>query len=77
MRAEMEAAAQEGLDMADRLIAVLDGVDGEVGDEPGGDDEPSLGAPEGHTSQVVWLRGTGRDLELDRQASEWESLGAP
>ena len=67
LRAEIEAAAQAALDHADALIAILDRMDGEADDEDSADGEPSLGAPEGHASQVVWLRGTGRDLELDRQ----------
>lgn len=63
LRAEIEEAAQAALDQADRLIALLDGLDGNTDDEDGGDAEPSLGAPEGHDSQVVWLRGSDRDLE--------------
>ena len=57
LRAEIEHAAQAALDQADRLIALLDGMDGES------DAEPSLAALEGHDSQVVWLRGSDRDLE--------------
>lgn len=53
VRAEIEEAAQFDLDTADRLIAILDGMDGEPDDEPVGDEEPSLGAPEVHASQVV------------------------
>lgn len=63
LRAEIEAAAQAALDHADALIAILDRLDGEPDDEDGADAEPSLGAPEGHASQVVWLRGPDRDLE--------------
>ncbi|MFJ7441270.1 hypothetical protein ACIQW5_26910 [Methylorubrum thiocyanatum] len=63
LRAEIEAAAQAALDQADRLIALLDGLDGNTDDKDGADDEPALGAPEGHDSQVVWLRGSDRDLE--------------
>ena len=60
--------AQDGfglacLDTAERLIGILDRMDGNPDDEDGGDAEPSLGAPEGHDSQVIWLRGTDRDLE--------------
>lgn len=40
-------------------------MDGEPDAEAGGDDEPSFGALEGHDCQVVWLRGTTRDLEFD------------
>lgn len=63
LRLELEQAAQAALDQADRLIALLDRMDGEPDDEDGGDAEPSLAAPEGHDSQVVWLRGSDRDLE--------------
>lgn len=63
LRLELEQAAQAALDQADRLIALLDRMDGETDDEDGGDAEPSLGAPEGHESQIVWLRGSDRDLE--------------
>jgi hypothetical protein len=63
MRRQIEDAAQAALDTADRLIAILDQMDGNSDDEDGGDAEPSLGAPEGHASQITWLRGTDRDLE--------------
>lgn len=63
LRLELEQAAQAALDQADRLIALLDRMDREADDEDGGDAEPSLGAPEGHESQIVWLPGTDRGLE--------------
>lgn len=63
LRAEIEQAAQAALDQADRLIALLDSLDGNSDDEDGGDAEPSLGAPEGHASQIIWFRGADRDLE--------------
>jgi hypothetical protein len=44
-------------------VAALDIIDGDPDLEDGSDVEPSLGAPEGHASQVVWLRGGDRDLE--------------
>ena len=62
-REQIEVAAQAALDTADKLIAILDQMDGNPDDEDGGDDEPSLGSPEGHVSQLVWLRGGDRDLE--------------
>lgn len=65
VRAQIEEAAQAALDTADRLIALLDRMDGDTDDEDGGDTEPSLGAPEGHASQVVWLRGSDLDHEQD------------
>lgn len=64
LRAEIEAAAQAALDHADAPIAILDRLDGEPDDEDGADAEPTLGAPEGHASQVVWLRGSDRDDEM-------------
>lgn len=64
IRAQIEAAAQSALDTAERLIAILNQMDGDPDEEEGGDAEPSLGAPEGHVSQLPWLRGTTRDLEL-------------
>jgi len=66
-RALIERAAQAALDTADSLIALLDAMEGDPDAEDGGDTEPSLAAPEGQASQVVWLRGTDRDLELDHQ----------
>ena len=66
-REDLEEAAHAALDCADRLIAILDRLDGDPDLEPGGDDEPSLGAPEEHGNNIVWFRGTARDLELDSQ----------
>ena len=57
VRRQIEEAAQGALDTADQLIALLDRLDGDA--------EPSLGAPEGHASQIVWLRGTASDIEQD------------
>lgn len=65
MRRQIEEAAQAALDTADRLIALLDRMDGDTDREDGADAEPSLGAPEDHASQVVWLRGSSSDLEMD------------
>ena len=64
LRAEIEAAAQAALDHADALIAILDRLDGDADTEDGADAEPALGAPEGHESQIVWLRGCGEDREI-------------
>ena len=63
LREQIEVAAQAALDTADRLIALLDDMDGNPDDEDGGDDEPSLGAPEDPGSQIVWFRSGDRDLE--------------
>ena len=62
-RARIEGALALALDTVDHLVAALDIIDGDLDLEDGGDSEPSLGAPEGHASQVVWLRGSDRDLE--------------
>jgi len=62
-REQIEVAAQAALDAADKLIAILNEMDGDADLEDGADDEPSLGAPEGHVSQIGWLRGGDRDLE--------------
>ena len=66
LRASLEEAAQTALDAADRIIAVLDRMDGDTDDEDGGDAEPSLAAPENATgSQVVYMRGGDRDGEAE------------
>ena len=64
-RRQIEEAAQAALDTADRLIALLDRIEGDTDREDGGDAEPSLGAPENHASQIVWLRGSSSDIEQD------------
>lgn len=65
IRRQIEDAAQAALDTADRLIALLDQIEGDTDREDGADAEPSLGAPENHhASQVVWLRGSDQDGEL-------------
>ena len=83
MRASLEEAMQAALDTADRLIAVLDGMDGDTDREDGTDAEPSLGAPEGHASQTVWLRGSDADQEacspevpLPDVATDWSTWSA-
>jgi hypothetical protein len=70
VRAVIEDAAQSALDTADSLIALLDRMDGNPDDEDGGDVEPSLGAPEGHASQIVWLRGSDLDHEEEAATSD-------
>lgn len=65
-RHQIEDAAQAALDTADRLIALLDRIEGDAGREDGADAKPSLGAPENHhASQIVWLRGSASDAEQD------------
>jgi hypothetical protein len=64
LRASLEEAAQTALDAADRIIAVLDRLDGDADHEDNGDAEPSLAAPENNEgSQVVYMRGSDRDGE--------------
>lgn len=58
LRATLEQAAE-------RILDILDAMDGDPDLEDGADDEPSLGAPEGDGSQVGWMRGGDRDLELE------------
>ncbi len=66
LRASLEEAAQTALDAADRIIAVLDSMDGDADHEDGGDAEPSLAAPENATgSQVVYMRGGDQDREAE------------
>ena len=66
LRASLEEAAQVALDAADRIIAVLDRMDGDTDLEDGADAEPALAAPENHTgSQVVWMRGNDADREAE------------
>ena len=66
LRASLEEAAQVALDAADRIIAVLDRMDGDTDLEDGADAEPSLAAPENTTgSQVVYMRGSDRDGEAE------------
>ncbi|MCJ2098004.1 hypothetical protein [Methylobacterium sp. E-046] len=62
--ASLEEAAQVAVEAADRIIAVLDRMNGDADDEDGGSAEPSLAAPENPTgSQVVYMRGNDRDRE--------------
>ena len=66
LRASLEEAAQTALDAADRIIAVLDRMDGDADHEDGGDAEPSLAAPENTAgSQVVYMRGSDQDREAE------------
>ena len=62
-REEFERLAELALDIVDRIVSILDEGDGDPDREDVGDAEPSLGAPEGHASQIIWLLGGDRDLE--------------
>ena len=62
-RARIEGALALALDAVDHLVAALDEIDGDPDIEDVADAEPSLGAPEGQASQLVWLQGGDRDLE--------------
>lgn len=67
-RIAIETVLEAALEQVDRLVAILDGMDGDENLEDGGDAEPSLGAPEQHHgSQVVWLRGSDSDREISQQ----------
>jgi hypothetical protein len=60
-RCHTNAARASG---AGRIIALLDRINGDADHEDGGDDEPSLAAPENVTgSQVVYMRGGDQDRE--------------
>lgn len=61
VRAHIEEAVE-------RLLVILDRLDGDPDFEDGADGEPSLGAPEEHASQLVWLRGTDSDREIEHRA---------
>lgn len=66
LRASLEEAAQTALDAGDRIIAVLDRMDGDTDHEDGADAEPSLAAPENREgSQVVYMRGGDQDHEVN------------
>ena len=72
VRRQIEEAAQAALDTADRLIALLDQIEGDADREDSADTEPSLGAPENHhASQVVWLRGAASDCEDGSAEQRW------
>lgn len=66
IRRLIEEAAHHAYDTAERLIAILDQMDGDPDREDGFDAEPSLGAPENHhASQIIWLRGSSSDCEQE------------
>lgn len=66
LRASLEEAAQTALDVADRIIAVLDRMDGDADHEDSGDAEPSLAVPENPGgSQIVYMRGGDQDQEAE------------
>lgn len=51
-------------DAVERLLAILDALDGEPDLEDGMDAEPSLGVPENHhASQIGWMRGSNTECE--------------
>ncbi len=59
LRSRLEAAITAAIDLLDRLDAP------DEDREDGGDREPWLAAPEGHTCQVFWARGTDDERERD------------
>ncbi|HEV2542919.1 MAG TPA: hypothetical protein VGU70_09210 [Methylobacterium sp.] len=56
LRAEIEAAAQAALDTADRLIAILDGMEGGSAPVPAG---------EATDPEIMWLHGRSRSPKAD------------
>lgn len=70
VRVELEQLGHAVFDIVERIVTLLDRMDGDADREDGGDAEPDLGAPEGHGNQIVWLRGTTRDLEQDQQQEQ-------
>ncbi|KMO31306.1 hypothetical protein VQ03_27320 [Methylobacterium tarhaniae] len=63
-REEFERLAELALDVVDRIIRLLDESDGDSDLEPDADAEPSLAAPTGGASQVLWAAGTDSDEEM-------------
>lgn len=62
-REAIEVAAQAAMDTAERLIAILDQMDGDPDAEDDGTAEPTLASPEALASQIIWIRGGDRDHE--------------
>ncbi|MCJ2044422.1 hypothetical protein MKK58_07725 [Methylobacterium sp. J-078] len=62
-REEFQRLADLALDVVDRIVAILDEIDGDADFEPDADSEPSLAAPIGGACQIVWMRGGDHDLE--------------
>lgn len=60
MRPHLRTRIEEAVE---RLLAILDALDGDPDFEPDADAEPSLGAPDGHDGQLTWLRGSDTDCE--------------
>ena len=76
LRASLDEATQVALDAADRIIAVLDRMDGDADLEDGADDEPSLAAPENQGSQVTWLLGGDQDQEAEASEAALPEVAA-
>ncbi|AWN49492.1 hypothetical protein DK419_26745 [Methylobacterium terrae] len=64
-REEFERLAELALDVVDRIIRLLDEADGDPDLELDADAEPSLAAPIGGPSQVLWAIGADHDGEAD------------
>ena len=62
-REEFQRLADLALDVVDQIVAILDAADGDADFEPDADTEPWLAAPIGSDCQVIWMRGSDRDLE--------------
>ena len=64
-RERLELAIQKAIDLLDRHDAETEDMEEDDAAEDGGDDEPSLGAPENHHVHGLWCRGGDGDLEDD------------
>ncbi|TNC10707.1 hypothetical protein FF100_21335 [Methylobacterium terricola] len=69
-RVEFERLADLALDIVDHIILLLDEADGDPDSEPDADREPSLAAPLGGASQVVWAAGSDDDREVSAVPTE-------
>lgn len=67
MRAALRSQIEEAVE---RLLIILDTLDGDPDFEDGADAEPWLAAPENHhASQIGWMRGSDSDREIDTQGA--------
>ncbi len=49
--------------LIEQAISILDTLDGDADLEDGGDGEPSLAAPTGGESQIIWCAGADDDCD--------------
>ena len=55
--------------LIEQAISILDALDGDADLEDGGDGEPSLAAPAGGESQIIWCAGSDDDREISLHAA--------